>query len=316
MPLLRSSEPETPVADWQSADAPFLLHRVRVARRHRLSDGFVRITFTGPTLHRFADPGLDQRIKLILPAADGSLDGLPLADDWYAAWRELPDERRPVVRTYTTRAVRQEEQEVDVDLVVHEPCGPAGRFATGCREGDEAVLCGPNPACTSTGGGIDFRLPSTSDRVLIAGDETALPAIARILEALPAHVRGTVLVEVPRAADADQLSAHPGVELRVLARGPAETGSLLAPAVRAAARLLLTPSAAGAPEDVDVDEDLLWEVPGEGAIPRGDGPFYAWLAGEAGAIKAIRRILVGELGIDRRSVAFMGYWRAGRPEGG
>ena len=66
------------------------------------------------------------------------------------------------------------------------------------------------------------------------------------------------------------------------------------------------------PEDVDVDAGLLWEVPGDGAIPRADGPFYAWLAGEAGTIKAIRRVLVGELGVDRRSVAFMGYWRTGR----
>jgi iron complex transport system ATP-binding protein len=57
-------------------------------------------------------------------------------------------------------------------------------------------------------------------------------------------------------------------------------------------------------------------VPGDGAIPSSDGPFSAWLAGEAGAITAIRRILVGELGVDRRAVAVMGYWRAGRAEGG
>ena len=310
MPQLSPTEPDT-----QSPDAPFLLHRVRVARRRVLSDGFVRITFTGPSLGRFADPGLDQRIKLILPAEDGTLDGMPFADDWYGAWRDLPDHRRPVIRTYTTRAVRQEAREVDVDLVVHEPCGPAGRFATDCREGDDAVLCGPNPDCAAVAGGIDFRRPAESDRVLVAGDETALPAIARILEDLPAHVRGTVLVEVPRAADGAQLPAHPGVDIRVLPREGAPTGSLLAPAVRDAARSLLTTARAEEPEDVDVDEGLLWEVPGDGAIPPGNGPFYAWLAGEAGAIKAIRRILVGELGVDRRSVAFMGYWRAGRAEG-
>lgn len=310
MPSRKSSETDT-----RSVDSPFLLHRVRVARRTRLSDGFVRITFSGPTLDRFGDPGLDQRIKLILPAADGSLDGMPFADDWYDAWRQLPDDRRPVIRTYTTRAVRPGAQEVDVDLVVHEPCGPAGRFATDCVEGDEAVLLGPNRV-GSHGGGIDFRRPEASDRVLIAGDETALPAIVRILEDLPAHVRGAALVEVPREEDGAQLPLHPGVDVHVLVRGGAEHGSRLATAVRAAAEDLLTTSRGEEPEDVDVDSGLLWEVPGDGVIPRADGPFYAWLAGEAGAIKAIRRILVGELGVDRRSVAFMGYWRAGRSEDG
>ncbi len=299
----------------QAPDAPFLLHPVRVVRRAALSPGFVRLTFTGPTLDRFADPGRDQRIKLILPAADGSLDGMPLGDDWYRAWRELPDERRPVVRTYTTRAVRPEVREVDVDLVVHEPCGPAGRFATDSREGDEAILLGPNRAAPAPPGGIDFRRPEASGRVLIAGDETALPAIVRILEDLPAHVTGTALVELPHEEDGEQLPRHPNVEVRVLARGAAPHGSRLASAVRAAAEDLLTTSAGEEPEDVDVDGGLLWEVPGDGAIARGDGPFYAWLAGEASAIKAIRRILVGELGVDRRSVAFMGYWRAGRAEG-
>jgi NADPH-dependent ferric siderophore reductase len=304
-----------PESDTQSAGSPFLLHRVRVARRQRLSDGFVRITFTGPTLDRFADPGLDQRIKLILPAQDGSLDGMPFADDWYGAWRDLPDARRPVIRTYTTRAVRTESREVDVDLVVHEPCGPAGRFATDCREGDEVVLCGPNRACATPGGGIDFRLPPSSDRVLIAGDETALPAISRILEGLPAAVRGVVLVEVPAAGDGARLPSVPGIDVRVLPRDGAESGALLGPAVRAAAQQLLDAHRAAEPEDVDVDAGMLWEVPGEGAIERADGPFYAWLAGEAGMIKAIRRTLVAELGVDRRSVAFMGYWRRGRAEG-
>src|SRR5699024_6817314 len=46
----------------------------------------------------------------------------------------------------------------------------------------------------------------------------------------------------------------------------------------------------------------------------GHGAFYAWLAGEAAVIKALRRHLVSELGLDRKQVSFMGYWRQGRPE--
>ncbi|MGO2536830.1 MAG: siderophore-interacting protein, partial [Brachybacterium tyrofermentans] len=61
-------------------------------------------------------------------------------------------------------------------------------------------------------------------------------------------------------------------------------------------------------EDVDVDSSILWET------TTGHGAFYAWLAGEAGVIKSLRRHLVSDLGLDRKQVSFMGYWRAGRPE--
>ena len=247
----------------QDPSGPFLLHRVRVARRRRISDGFMRITFAGPTLDRFADPGLDQRIKLILPTGEGSLDAMPMCTDWYARWRDLPDETRPVVRTYTTRAVRPERREVDVDLVLHEPCGPAGRFAAGCREGDEVVLLGPNTGCCGESGGIDFRLPPAARTVLIAGDETALPAIGRILAQLPHDVTGAALVEVPNASDGALLPQHPGVRTEVLDRAGAASGTLLHPAVRRAAERLLTPHRAPEPEDVDLDAEggMLWEVP-------------------------------------------------------
>ena len=69
-------------------------------------------------------------------------------------------------------------------------------------------------------------------------------------------------------------------------------------------------------EDVDVDEGMLWEVPVDetGAPLRADAALYAWLAGEAAVIKTLRRHLVAECGVDRKAVAFMGYWRAGRSE--
>jgi NADPH-dependent ferric siderophore reductase len=79
------------------------------------------------------------------------------------------------------------------------------------------------------------------------------------------------------------------------------------------------------PEDVNVDVDILWETPARmdtkaiGAtknphVPAGAMPFYAWIAGEAGVIKDMRRNLVREVGIDRKQVAFMGYWRQGKAE--
>jgi len=85
------------------------------------------------------------------------------------------------------------------------------------------------------------------------------------------------------------------------------------PAVAAAAGELLTPGASKPAQpvpDVDVDTEILWEVPDEVAAV----PLYAWLAGEAGVIRTLRRHLVVERGLDRRAVAFMGYWRLGQAD--
>ncbi|MET8468049.1 SIP domain-containing protein, partial [Micromonospora zamorensis] len=90
-------------------------------------------------------------------------------------------------------------------------------------------------------------------------------------------------------------------------------GSRLVPAVAAAADRLLVPRASATTQpapDVDVDTEILWEVPEEVAT----APLYAWLAGEAGVIRTLRRHLVAERGLDRRAVAFMGYWRLGHAD--
>ena len=94
-----------------------------------------------------------------------------------------------------------------------------------------------------------------------------------------------------------------------LPRGAAPHGERLIPAVRAAAVPLFPPSPG---QDVAEVDGLLWEVP----EPTGPVDLYAWLAGEAGVITTLRRYLVTERGMDRRSVAFMGYWRRGRSEDG
>ena len=69
-------------------------------------------------------------------------------------------------------------------------------------------------------------------------------------------------------------------------------------------------------EEIDIDTGILWEVPrtAKGGAALKSAPLYAWLAGEAGAIKTLRRHLVTTHGVDRRAVAFMGYWRLGRAE--
>ncbi|MFI7611809.1 siderophore-interacting protein [Nonomuraea terrae] len=292
---------------------PFRMFDVRVDRLQRLSPSFLRVTFTGDDLHLFADNGFDQRLKLILPLPEHGLAHLPKGSDWYLTWRALDDDKRNPMRTYTARRVRPEARELDVDVVMHPDGGPVARWAETVRPGDVAALYGPNAAHEGRHGGLEFHPPAATGCVLIAGDETAVPAICAILERLPAHLAGEVLMEVPGDDDALPVETAASVKVTWLARNGGARGAGLIPAVRAAADRLLPPLPTPESfEDVDVDSEELWEVPQEDAPDY--GPLYAWLAGEAGVIKTLRRHLVAERGMDRRSVAFMGYWRDGRPE--
>ncbi|MEU8328867.1 siderophore-interacting protein [Micromonospora sp. NPDC048839] len=289
--------------------APWRVFAVSVRAVRRLSPSFTRVTFTGADLDRFADNGYDQRIKLALPLPGQRRASLPDGADWYATWRALPDHLRNPIRTYTVRAVRPHLAEVDVDLVLHGDSGPATRWARRASVGDEIALVGPDAGFDGNHGGVEFR-QSTGGALLLAGDETAVPAISGICERLPLDARGTVVLEVPDAADVLPLVTPPGVEVRWLARGADGYGSRLVPAVIAAAGELLAPGASAAAQpvpDVNLDTEILWEVPEEVA----SAPLYAWLAGEAGVIRHLRRHLVAERGLDRRAVAFMGYWRLG-----
>lgn len=291
--------------------------RVRVARIEDLTPSFRRFTFAGEDLADFGDPGFDQRIKVVFPTPGGPLGSMPTGGDWYTRWRLMEPGARPAVRTYTTRAVRATAAEVDIDMVVHDPLGPAARWIRDARLGDELLLFGPTRALRGVSLGVDFVPPRRAGAVLLAGDETAAPAIAAILERLPETTSGVVVLEVPEASDVSYLPTHPGFCTYQGSRGDeGARGSFLVPRVEAVAAEL-APGGCGADvEEVDVDRDLLWEVPrtARGGAALRSAPLYAWLAGEAAVIRELRRHLVGVLGVDRRAVAFMGYWRAGRPE--
>jgi NADPH-dependent ferric siderophore reductase len=301
---------------------PFREFFVTVSRVRRLGTSFTRVTFTGPDLAHFADNGYDQRIKLVFPVPGVGLSALPTGPDWYARWRELPDELRNPIRTYTVRAVRPgvpgaDAPELDVDLVRHGDAGPASRWVGTAAPGDELVVIGPDARHPGPQGGVEFRPPAGVRRLLLAGDETAVPAVSAILERLPADAVGEAVLEVPAAEDILGLVAPDGIRITWVARGAASPGSRLVPEVRAAAGRLVDPGAASASlavavDEVDVDRQILWEVPADPATGAGA---YAWLAGEAGVIRTLRRHLVAERGWDRRTVAFMGYWRLGQSEG-
>ena len=285
---------------------------VRVAAREQLSPHFVRVTFAGPELAGLGWDGPDQRIKLLFPGPGMDVVEIPAGTDWYARWRALPDADRPPMRTYTTRWARPERRELVVDFVSHGDSGPATRWVTRARVGDPLVVVAPDGALGVDAGGYEWR-PGSATSLLVAGDESAVPAIGAILESWPARASGAVFLEVPAASDALELTVPNGVTVTWLARGNAEHGALLDAAVRAhTSGWARTPDrpVSGGEAEPDPDPDELWEVAEE---PAGAG-LYAWLAGEAGVITGLRRHLVRELGIDRRRVAFMGYWKIGRAE--
>lgn len=290
--------------------------RVRVSAVTDLTPSFRRFTFTGDDLHEYGDPGFDQRIKVVFPTETIPLDAMPTGDDWWDVWRTSPESERPPFRTYTTRAVRNEVREVDVDMVAHAVTGPASAWIERAQVGDEVLILAPTTAHTGVSYGIDFVPPAATENILLAGDETAAPAIAVILEQLPPEATGVVVLEVPHADDVAYLPAHPGFEYRVGARGAGERHAHLVTATEAAVATLAPAGRGAEVEEIDVDTDILWEVPrtARGGAALKSAPLYSWLAGEAGAIKALRRHLVTDQGVDRRAVAFMGYWRLGKAE--
>ncbi len=295
--------------------ARYRVFSVRVAAVTSLTPSFVRVTLTGDALAEFSAVGLDQRIKIVLPIPGHGFTDLPDGEDWYGAWRALPDAVRNPLRTYTVRSFRPDARELDIDFVAHGDTGPASRWVSECRVGDELRIVGPavpsSPAELPTGA-AEFD-PGAANRILLAGDETAAPAICAILEALDVATVGHVFIEVPTDADRLPVSAPAGVEVRWIARNGATHGVRMTDQVHAWASTVAAGSACGDTvelADVDVDEQVLWDIPAAAE----SRPVYAWIAGEAGCVKELRRHLVRGVGLDRKQVAFMGYWRHGKAE--
>lgn len=239
--------------------------RVRAVRR--LTPRMVRVTLAGPDLAGFREAGPADHVKVFFPDRRDALPSLPRVGP-----RGM--ERDGVARTfrdYTVRAYRPDAGELDIDFVVH-GTGPAATWAAGARAGDAVGVLGPRGS---------VLMPLHLDWYVLAGDETALPALGRWLEQLPASARARVWVEVADAAEEQPLPSAARVELTWLHRdaAPAGGGSLLADAVT------------GYP------------------LPPGDG--FVWVAGEAGALKPIRRHLRAHPTLPRDAWVVDGYWKRG-----
>lgn len=281
-------------------DAQWCFFDLRVVRTRRLGPTVQRVTFgfthdesrghghghgrtADPAAPRFLSGGRDQRFKLFFahPYQDTAVVPVEAGDDWFASWRAMDPEVRGIMRTYTARERRFAPDELDVDFALHGDLGPASRWALRAREGDRLTALGPT---APENRGIDFRPPPDTDWVLLAGDECSLPAMAGILRALPKDVPARVWIEVAHPEDRQRLHTEADAAIEWLVRAGAPRGEhhLLLDAIRAA------------------------------DLPQGRP--YAWLAGESGTVRALRRLLVSERGLDRRAVTFTGYWRYGASE--
>src|SRR6478609_8215035 len=303
---------------------PMILDQVEVVRVDRLSPSFVRVELGGACLAEFGVDGplYDQRIKLVFPGVPGgpapSFEGAD--DSWYDTWLKRPVQERGHMRTYTVRDVRGEGEDTRlvVDIVVHPDDhgapGPGCAWAATAAVGDRLAVIAPRRG--QFYGGIEFE-PGTARRLLLVGDETAAPAICAILGQLRHDAVGAAFLEVPSAADVLTVEHPEGVEVVWLARDEDTHGARLHRAVLE--HLGVGGVAIEEPDEVDPD---LWETPSYSSsgeevdvpatvVGHDLDDIYAWIAGESGVVTALRRVLVKDLEVDRRQVAFMGYWRRG-----
>jgi NADPH-dependent ferric siderophore reductase len=245
-----------------STTAPRLL---QVQRSTRITPRMIRVTLAGAELAGFGGEGPDRRIKMFFPVPGQDRPAVPRATSGGPLWPA--GQARPTIRTYTVRRFDAAAGELDVDFVLHEGHGPAAAWARDARPGCWVGVSEP--------GGRYEPDPDVDFHVVI-GDETALPAVATVLDALPTGPAVLAFLEVADAAEEQEL---PGAAtVRWVHRGDRPPGVPLAEVVRAA------------------------------EFPAGAG--QAWLSGESGCVKDLRKHLLDERGLDRRRIYATGYWRA------
>jgi NADPH-dependent ferric siderophore reductase len=241
------------------------LRNLLVTAVRELSPGFVRITLGGPELAGFASAGPADHSKLFFPdPATGSIAAPRLVE----GRMQRPESGTVMVRDYTPREFRDGTvPELDFDFFIHGE-GPASSWAANAVVGDPMVIAGPRGS----------RMPPEGlSRVILAADETALPALARWIESLPDEVEIVAFATVSNESDA----------------------AYLEPSHVNRARLVW----------IDKQQDAL-----ERAF-RAYGPIsddtYVWAAGEAASLIPIRRYLRRELGLTAAQVKVDGYWKLG-----
>lgn len=249
------------------------LHRGTVLRTERLTPHMIRVVLGGDGLAEFgAGEFTDHYVKLLFPRPGVAY---PEPFDMERVRAEMPREQWPATRTYTVRAWDERARELTIDFVHHGDKGLAGPWAAGARPGDEILFNGPGGAYAPRAG---------AGWHLLAGDESAIPAIAASLERVPGGVPVRAFIEVAGPEEEQDLAAPDGAEVVWLHRGGGRVGDLLVEAVQ--------------------------------KLDFPDGEVHAFVHGEAAFVKALRRHLRVERGLPLEQLSISGYWRLGRDEDG
>lgn len=264
------TEPEPTPASTRMRRQPPRFRAVEVLGVERQSPRMVRVRLGGPDLAGFSVDQPAASVRLLLPSPPALELEIPR---WNGNEFLLADGRRPALRTFTPRRLDTDSLELDLDIVTHGH-GVASEWAETASTGDRAALSGPGRGYT-----IDDQAPA----FLLAGDETALPAICQLLEALPADRPVQVHAEIAHAGARLPLPDHPGA---VISWHHLETGAPPGDALVAAVR------------SAELIRDSL-----------------VWAAGEAAAMQRIRKYLLEDLGVPRSRTTVRGNWKHGRAGG-
>ncbi|RLV57242.1 siderophore-interacting protein [Aeromicrobium phragmitis] len=247
-----------------------VLRALRVVRVSDVSPAMRRVTLTGEQLAgfeveggrlpEFRSDGFDDHVKLLVPIEGSERPPLPIQGPDRLEWGAAGG--RPIAKDYTPRRYDPTTLELDLDFVRHGD-GFAAEWAERVTPGDPAWIVGPTRS---------LLLPQGQDWMLVAGDETALPAIGRLLEEWPEGWRGQVVVELTDAAHTQDLAQPPGVEIQW---------------------------AVGPEAWIEAVRKLDW-WPGEA---------FCWVAGETRTIRQVRDFLKNERDVARDCLDVTGYWR-------
>lgn len=242
---------------------------LRVLRTETLTPKMRRVVLGGEEIEGF---GEGPNLKLLIPPRGIEPEWPMKAPDGRPIWPE--EAKRPALRTYSVRRFDASAGELTVDFVLHGKKGPAADWAARAQPGDLLGVGGP--------GG---RKLGSARRYLFAGDQSALPAIASMLEDLPPEASGQAFIEIAGREEEQALRCRAGMEVSWLHRNGAESGrtSLLEEAVRAHP----------------------WA---------GNEGTFVWVAGESSSVRAIRAYLREERKLDRRQFLVIGYWHYGMSE--
>ncbi|HUB91926.1 MAG TPA: siderophore-interacting protein [Dyella sp.] len=243
------------------------IRQLEVLSAQRMTPHMQRITLQGESLRGFVSASPDDHVKLLFPNEDGALVFPTPGPNG----PEFPPGVKPSpMRDYTPREHDATHHALTIDFVLHGD-GPASTWAENARPGQQIGVAGPRGS---------FVVAEDFDHYVLVGDETALPAIARRLDEMPAGVRVVALIEIPERADRQPLRSQADVEVIWLERDGADAASS------------------------DLLESALRERP---ALP---GDTFYWIAAESRRVRTMRRYLAEERGVPKEWIRATGYWKA------